>query len=45
MVNVFSGWSDPFNPNVDRGSGDWDVRHNLTASVVYSLPELKGSNA
>jgi len=45
LVNVFSGWSDPFNPNVDRGSGDWDVRHNFTNSLVYSLPELKGSSA
>jgi len=45
MVNVFGGWSDPFNPNVDRGSGDWDVRHNLTSSIVYSLPELKSTNA
>jgi hypothetical protein len=44
-VNVFGGYSDPFNPNVDRGSGDWDVRHNLTASAVYSLPELKGSES
>jgi hypothetical protein len=44
-VNVFGGYSDPFNPNVDRGSGDWDVRHNLTASAVYSLPDLKGSNS
>ena len=45
LVNVFSGWSDPFNPNLDRGSGDWDVRHNFTASAVYSLAELKGSNS
>jgi hypothetical protein len=45
LVNVFSGFSDPSNPNADRGSGDWDVRHNLTGSVVYSLPELKGSNS
>ncbi len=45
LVNVFSGWSDPYNPNVDRGSGDWDVRHNLTASLVYSAPFLKGSNS
>ncbi len=44
MVNVFSGWSDPYNPNMDRGSGDWDVRHNVTGSVVYSLPELQGAN-
>ncbi len=45
MVNVFGGFSDPFNPNVDRASGDWDVRHNLTGSVVYDLPDWKGTNA
>ncbi|HEX6805048.1 MAG TPA: carboxypeptidase regulatory-like domain-containing protein [Terriglobales bacterium] len=44
LVNVFGGWSDPFNINLDRGSGDWDVRQNLTASAVYSLPELRGAN-
>lgn len=44
MVNVFSGFSNPMNPNYDRGSGDWDVRHNVTGSIVYSLPDLKGSN-
>jgi Carboxypeptidase regulatory-like domain/TonB dependent receptor len=44
LVNVFGGWSDPFNINLDRSSGDWDVRHNFTASAVYSLPELKESN-
>jgi hypothetical protein len=45
QVNVFGGWSNPFNPNVDRGSGDWDVRHNFTASMVYNLPDLKGSSS
>jgi hypothetical protein len=45
LVNVFGGWSDPFNPNLDRGSGDWDVRHNLTGSVVYSLPDLNASSS
>ncbi len=45
MVNVFSpGFVDPMNPNFDHGTGDWDVRNNLTGSVVYSLPSLKGSN-
>ena len=44
LVNVFSGWSDPFNPNVDRGDGDWDVRQNLTGSVVYQFPDFKGSS-
>jgi hypothetical protein len=46
MVGIFSpGFVNPLNPNYDRGSGDWDVRHNLTGSVVYSLPNLKGSNS
>jgi carboxypeptidase family protein len=45
MVNVFSGFSNPFDPGADRASGDWDVRHNFTASVVYSLPDLKSSSA
>jgi hypothetical protein len=44
LVNVFSNWSNPFNLNLDRGSGDWDVRHNFTASAVYTLPEMKGSS-
>jgi Carboxypeptidase regulatory-like domain/TonB dependent receptor len=46
MLNVFSpGFEDPYTPAYDHGSGDWDVRHNLTSSVVYSLPELKGSSS
>jgi hypothetical protein len=44
LVNVFSGWSDPFTPSVDRASGDWDVRQNLTGSVVYSFPDSHSSN-
>ena len=45
LVNVFSGFSNPYDANADRGSGDWDVRHNFTMSLVYSLPELKGSSS
>ncbi len=46
MLNVFSpGFVSPYTPKYDRGSGDWDVRHNLTGSAVYSLPDLKGSNS
>ncbi len=44
MVNVFSGFSDPYDPSKDRGPGDWDIRHNITGSVVYSLPNLEQSN-
>ncbi len=45
LVNVFSGWSNPYNPGQDRGSGDWDVRHNFSASYVYSLPTLDSSQS
>jgi len=46
MLNVFSpGFENPFTPKFDHGSGDWDVRHNLTGSALYSLPGLKGSNS
>lgn len=45
MINVFSGFSNPYNPSADRGSGDWDVRHNFTSSFVYSLPSLQGSRS
>src|SRR5262249_22602262 len=26
------------NPNVDRGSSDFDIRHSFTAGVTYDLP-------
>lgn len=46
MVNVFSpGFEDPLNASFDHGPGDWDVRNNLTGSVLYSLPSLRGSNS
>lgn len=43
-VNVFAGFSNPFNINLDRSSGDWDTRHNLTASAIYSFSDLPGSS-
>jgi hypothetical protein len=42
MVNVFGGFSNPLNPLDDAGSGDWDVRHNFTSSLLYNLPKLEG---
>ncbi len=44
MVNVFNGFSDPYDAAKDMGPGDWDVRNNLTASVVYNLPNLSGDS-
>lgn len=43
-VNVFAGFSDPFNPRLDRGNGDWDVRNNFTTSAVYDFPDLNGAS-
>ena len=40
MVNVFSGFENPYTPKLDRGNGDIDVRHNFTASAVYDFAEL-----
>jgi hypothetical protein len=46
MLNVFSpGFENPSTPIYDHSSGDWDVRHNLTASTVYTMPQLKNSNS
>ncbi len=45
MLNFLSpGFENPLNPKIDHASGDWDVRNNLTGSVVYSFPALKGSS-
>ncbi|HEX4156493.1 MAG TPA: carboxypeptidase regulatory-like domain-containing protein [Acidobacteriaceae bacterium] len=44
QVNVFSGFSDPFDTKLDRSSGDIDVRNNFTASVVYDFAEFKSSS-
>jgi hypothetical protein len=41
MVNVFSGFEDPYDPKLDRSSGDIDVRHNFTGSVVYDFADFK----
>ena len=46
MLNVFSpGFESPYTPKYDHASGDWDVRNNFTASALYRLPDLKGSNS
>jgi Carboxypeptidase regulatory-like domain/TonB dependent receptor len=45
MVNVFNSYSDPVNPRDDFGNGDWDVRQNVTGSVVYNFTDLNGHSA
>ena len=41
---MFAGFSVPFDPSLDRGSGDWDTRNNFTLSAIYNLPDMKGSS-
>lgn len=42
MVNVFSGFANPFDPRFDRSPGDIDVRNNFTANVLYDFADLHG---
>jgi hypothetical protein len=40
--NAFSlGYTDPFNPSLDRGNGDLDVRHRLVLAPIYQEPFFK----
>ncbi|HWT64906.1 MAG TPA: carboxypeptidase regulatory-like domain-containing protein [Terracidiphilus sp.] len=40
--NAFSlGYTDPFNPALDHGNGDLDVRHRLVIAPIYSEPFFK----
>jgi len=43
--NAFSlGYTDPFNPSLDYGNGDLDVRHRLVVAPIYSEPFFKNSH-
>ncbi|MFY9852305.1 MAG: TonB-dependent receptor [Terracidiphilus sp.] len=44
FVNFLNNYSDPLDPTKDMGNADQDIRQNLTGSVTYKLPELKGAN-
>lgn len=37
------GYLDPFNPGLDKGSADFDVRHRLVASAIWDVPWLKSA--
>jgi len=40
--NAFSlGYTDPFNPSLDRGNGDLDVRHRLAMGPIWATPFFK----
>jgi hypothetical protein len=35
------GYLDPFNPGLDRGNADYDVRHRAVISAVWEIPWMK----
>lgn len=35
------GYLDPFNPALDKGSADFDIRHRLALSAVWDVPAFK----
>ena len=40
----FLGLLDPFNPALDKGSADYDARHRVAISAVWTLPYAKGTH-
>jgi len=42
--NFNLGYLDPFNPNLDYGYSDNDVRHRFIANFTYEIPSPKGAN-
>ena len=42
--NFNLGYTDPFNPRLDRGNGDLDVRQRLVFSPIYAEPFFKNSH-
>ena len=44
--NAFSlGYTDPFNPSLDHGSGDFDIRHRFVLAPIYKSPYFAGSKS
>lgn len=39
------GFLDPFNPVFDKGSADYDVRHQMNVSAVWELPFFRNSQS
>ncbi len=39
--NFNLGLLDPFNPNVDRGNADFDIRHRFTFAGIWDIPFAK----
>jgi len=41
--NFNLGYLDPFNPKLDYGFSDFDVRHRFIGSFTYDVPEVKSA--
>ena len=44
--NAFSlGYTDPFNPSLDHGSGDFYIRHRFVFAPIYKTPTIGSSRS
>lgn len=41
--NYFLGYTDYFNPTLENGNSDFDIRHRITMSAVWQTPWFKNS--
>lgn len=39
--NFVLGYLDPYNPSLDRGSSDFDLRHRVTVTAIWAVPAFK----
>ncbi len=39
------GFSDPFNPGLDRGSAEFDIRHRVSLGAVWNIPVFKNQRS
>src|SRR5579871_3339890 len=37
------GYLDPFNPGLDKGNADFDIRHRLVVSAIWDVPFFKSA--
>jgi hypothetical protein len=43
--NAFSlGYTNPFNPSLDHGNGDFDIRHRFVVAPIYQTPYFAGKH-
>jgi hypothetical protein len=45
LQNLNLGFLDPFNPALDKGNADYDIRHQVNVSMVWELPFFRNSQS